>query len=153
VPSTKVCSRRARAPPTTRGTCGEAATGLLALIRPAILAANAYNTQPWLFELGTDRINLFADTSRSMGTMGPLRREMVFSLGCAVENLTLAAQANGLKPSITLLPDPADETHVARVNLSPGSHEVTDQYLAIANRHTDPWRLRHGSPGRWLDAR
>jgi len=51
--------------------------GLMALVRPAILAANAHNTQPWLFELGTDSVDLFADTRRSMGAMDPLRREML----------------------------------------------------------------------------
>jgi hypothetical protein len=100
-------------------------------------AANAHNTQPWLFELGTDRIDLFADISRSMGTMDPLRREMVVSLGCALENLALAARANGLEPTIELLPVPADETHVARVELSPGPQEPSVLYLAIPDRHTD----------------
>jgi nitroreductase len=111
--------------------------GLMALVRPAILAANAHNSQPWAFELGTDRVDLFADTRRSMGTMDPLRREMVFSLGCALENLVLAARANGLDPELTLLPDPEDETHVARVDLSPGSRNVSELYLAIPDRHTD----------------
>jgi nitroreductase len=111
--------------------------GLMALVRPAILAANAHNTQPWLFELGTDRIDLFADTRRSMGTMDPLHREMVFSLGCALENLVLAARANGLEPAVTLLPDPGDDTHVAQVDLSPGSRDVSELYLATPDRHTD----------------
>lgn len=48
--------------------------GLIALVRPAILAANAHNSQPWLFELGTDRIDVFADTRRSMGTMDAMNR-------------------------------------------------------------------------------
>jgi hypothetical protein len=111
--------------------------GLVALVRPSILAANAHNTQPWVFELGTDRIDLFADTSRSMGTMDPLRREMVVSLRCALENLALAALANGREATIELLPDPADETHVARVELSPPPQEPSALYLAIPDRHTD----------------
>jgi hypothetical protein len=121
--------------------------GLIALVRPAILAANAHNTQPWVFELGTDRIDLFADTSRSMGTMDPLRREMVVSLGCALENLALAARANGLEPAIELLPDPADETHVARVDLSPGPREPSTMYLAIPDRHTDRAAYDTARPG------
>jgi hypothetical protein len=109
----------------------------MALVRPAILAANAHNTQPWLFELGTDCVDLFADTRRSMGAMDPLRREMVVPLGCALENFVLAARANGLDPAVTLLPDPADGTHVAKVDLSPGSRDVSESFLAIPERHTD----------------
>ena len=111
--------------------------GFLALVRPAVLAANAHNTQPWLFELGTDRIDLFADTTRSMGAMDPLRREMYVSVGCALENLMLAAQAEGLRPAVTLLPDPSDETHVAQVGLGTGGREESPLYHAIPNRHTD----------------
>jgi hypothetical protein len=110
---------------------------LIALVRPAILAANAHNSQPWVFELGTDRIDLFADTGRSMGTMDALRREMIVSLGCALENLVHAARANGLDPTVTLLPDPADETHVAAVDLSSGPRDVSELFLAIPDRHTD----------------
>src|SRR5476651_319598 len=47
----------------------------LGLVRSAVLAANAHNTQPWHFKVATDRIDLFADTSRSIGTMDPLDRE------------------------------------------------------------------------------
>lgn len=49
----------------------------------------------------------------------------------------LAARANGLDPAVTLLPDPADETHVAKVDLSPGSRDVSESFLAIPERHTD----------------
>jgi len=71
----------------------QAGPPLLPLVRSAVLAANAHDTQPWLFALGTDRIDLFADLSRNIGAMDPLRREMYLSLGCALENLTLAARA------------------------------------------------------------
>ena len=55
----------------------------LGLVRAAVLAANAHNAQPWHFAVTPHRIDVFADTTRNLGTMDPLRREMHLSLGCA----------------------------------------------------------------------
>ena len=85
------------------------------LVRAAVLAANAHNTQPWLFVVTGERIELFADMTRTIGAMDPLLRELHISLGCALENLVLAGPPSGLSASVALLPDPADATHVATV--------------------------------------
>lgn len=71
------------------------ADGPVGLVRSAILAANAHDTQPWLFCVDADHIDIFADESRNLGAMDPFRREMQLSLGCAIENLVLAAGASG----------------------------------------------------------
>jgi hypothetical protein len=107
------------------------------LVHAAVLAANAHNTQPWLFHLSGERIDLFADTSRNIGAMDPLRREMAISLGCAVENLALAAPPHGRTATVTLMPDPADRTHVARIDLTPTPATTTALYRAIPLRHTN----------------
>jgi hypothetical protein len=109
----------------------------LGLVRAAVLAANAHNAQPWHFALTPNRIDLFADPTRTLGTMDPLLREMYLSLGCAVENLVLAGPPNGLSATVTLMPDPADRGHVARVDLSPTTAPVSPLFAAIPNRHTD----------------
>lgn len=110
---------------------------LLPLVRAAVLAANAHNTQPWTFALGTNRIDLFADPARTTGTLDPLRRELHLSLGCALENLALAARARGLDPTVALLPTPGDPAHVARIDLAPGAVVASPLYAAIPRRHTD----------------
>ena len=81
------------------------------LVRAAVLAANAHNTQPWLFIVSGERIELFADMTRTIGAMDPLLREMHLSLGCALENLVLAGPPSGLTAQVVLLPDPTDATH------------------------------------------
>src|SRR5664279_131498 len=111
--------------------------GSLGLVRAAVLAANAHNTQPWHFRVATDRIDLFADTSRSIGTMDPLGREMQISLGCAIENLALAGPPNGKTPTVHLLPEPSDPTHIARVDLVPTQKSASALFEAIPNRHTN----------------
>ncbi len=118
----------------------------LDLVRAAILAANAHDSQPWLFRLAPARVNLYADTARNLGSIDPLRREMYISLGCALENLLLAAEARGLTPTLTLMPDRANETHVARVDLSQGQPHLSPLYAAIPNRHTNRGPFDTGRP-------
>lgn len=77
----------------------------LKLVRSAILASNPHNTQPWLFRMGDGSIDLLADLDRNLGTMDPFLREMAIGLGCALENMALAADAAGLDAELELLPD------------------------------------------------
>lgn len=121
-------------------------TGAQGLVAAAVLAANAHNTQPWLFQVAPDRIDLFADPTRTIGAMDPLRREMHLSLGCALENLALAAPPRGLAPTVTLFPDPADQTCVARVDLVPTPAVASRLVPAIAARHTNRARYDTSRP-------
>jgi nitroreductase len=102
-----------------------------------VLAASAHNSQPWLFRLAPNRIDLYAATARNIGTMDPLRREMYISLGCALENLLLAASAYGLASSVQLMPDPGDPSLAARIDLVPGASNRSALYDAIPKRHTN----------------
>ena len=53
--------------------------GPMALVAAAILAANAHNTQAWLFHVSPQRIDVYADASRNIGAVDPFRREMYVS--------------------------------------------------------------------------
>jgi hypothetical protein len=128
--------------------------GALSLVASAILAANAHNTQPWLFVVNPNRIDLFADTKRNIGSIDPYLREMYEGLGCALENLVLAAEAKGYSYNLKLMPNPTNKTHVATISLithtksnngrigdttttySPVS-EALSSYNAIPHRHTN----------------
>lgn len=116
---------------------GEDQPGPMALVSAAILAANPHNTQPWLFRVSEDRIDLFADKERNLGPIDPLLREMHTGLGCAVENLLLAAEAKGCAWSLTLEPNGPGDNQVARVDLAPASAKPSELYEAIPNRHTN----------------
>jgi len=65
------------------------------LIRYATLAASGHNTQPWRFRVGEDRIEILPDFSRRTPVVDPDDHHLFASLGCAAENLALAAQARG----------------------------------------------------------
>lgn len=118
--------------------------GPLALVRAAILAANPHNTQPWLFKLAEDRIEVHADTARNLGAFDPYLREMHIGLGCAVENVMLAAAAQGHRAKLTLvdgtlepIPSAPRPNLVATIELAPGPRRQDELYDAIPRRHTN----------------
>ncbi len=120
------------------------AQGPMALVKAAILAANPHNTQPWLFQVTASRIDVYADISRHLGAMDVYMREMHIGLGCAVENLLIAAKANGYAAQLTLSPGDLMELNqkskmvlAAIINLFPGKRSTSKLYEAIPNRHTD----------------
>ena len=106
-------------------------------VAAAILAASPHNTQPWIFGVGADSIDVLVDPSRGTGAVDPLGREQYVGLGCALENLVLACRARGLEPTVTLLPDGPGDTRVAHVALSEGAPESSPLYEAIGRRHTN----------------
>jgi nitroreductase len=118
--------------------------GALALVRAAILAASPHNTQPWLFKVSSSSIELYIDTRRNVGALDPYLREEHIGMGCALENLMLAAAANGYQATATLLPgklgpipaDPGPQL-LARVDLNAGKREESELYDAIPRRHTN----------------
>ncbi len=69
----------------------------VSLVRYATLAASSHNTQPWKFKLEPGKIVILPDLSRRCPAVDPDDHHLYASLGCAAENLLLAAQAAGLK--------------------------------------------------------
>ena len=117
---------------------------ILALVRAAILAACPHNTQPWLFKATDSGIELQSDTKRNLGMFDPFLREMHIGLGCALENLMLAAPASGYSASTILLPGrlgpiPArpEPEPVAGIALTRGLRQESNLYRAIPRRHTN----------------
>jgi hypothetical protein len=142
--------------------------GPLALVRAAILAASPHNTQPWLFKVTNSSIELYIDSARNVGALDPFLREEHIGIGCALENLMLAAPANGYIASATLLPGklgpiPAEpkpqllahvdlyRTHRALVI---GKREESELYNAIPQRHTNrsPYHPDKQIPSDFIDA-
>lgn len=114
----------------------------LSLVRSALLAANNHNTQPWIFGVDENAIDLYADLSRNTGALDPTLREMHISVGAALENLTTAAAPNGYTATVSLFPDASDETHIARIDLEPATVVSSDLFEAIPRRHTNRGAFR-----------
>ena len=64
-------------------------------IRLATLAANSHNTQAWSFHVTEGRIYVRPDYTRRTVVVDPDDHHLFVSLGCAAENLGLAASGGG----------------------------------------------------------
>jgi hypothetical protein len=129
--------------------------GTLGIVHAGILASNPHNTQPWMFAIQESgpqaQIEVYADLSRDLGAMDPYRREMVLGLGCALENMRLAAAAMGydvemMLASGSLLEADLEETPVATLALTRGSAMRSELYEAIPSRHTNRAPYDPGQP-------
>jgi nitroreductase len=119
----------------------------MALVRAAVVAANAYNTQPWLFRVSERRIDILADPTRNLGAFDGHLREMHFSLGCALQNLLLAAPQNGYAAKVVYAPgrmQPASAGPAPRLGVSVALSRAPNRrtrpselYEAIGRRHTN----------------
>ncbi len=107
------------------------------IVAAGILASNPHNSQPWLFRITASTIDLFAVPERQIGVIDPFRREMYIGLGCAIENMRLAAAAEAFKADIRLLPDPTTESYAASISLAESSPATSPLYEAIPQRHTN----------------
>jgi nitroreductase len=92
---------------------------LLFLLRYAILAPSTHNTQPWRFTVAPERILVFRDRSRWLQVADPSQRELHVSVGCALENLLIAARAFGYQPEVTHFPHHLGADCVASVLMPP----------------------------------
>src|SRR6187549_3461871 len=71
------------------------------LLNYAVLAPSLYNTQPWNFTVRDNEIQILANRNRHLPIADPDAREMYISIGCALENLLIAANHFGLNATVT----------------------------------------------------
>ncbi len=113
---------------------------LMTALNYAVLAPSGHNTQPWLFRVGYDHVDVHADRSRALPVVDPHDRELVMSCGAAVFHLSAALRHYGNRVRVTPFPKEADEDLVARVEVT-GSVEPTladhRLFMAIKRRHTN----------------
>lgn len=108
------------------------------LVRYATLAANGHNTQPWLFHTSDRGIVIRPDFSRRTPVVDPDDHHLYVSLGCAVENLAIAAIATG-RPGAVSVTRNGDETGASLAFISDGMAADPDtwkMFTAIPRRQS-----------------
>lgn len=103
------------------------------MVRKATLAANSHNTQPWMFRLTGQVVSIGPDVSRRTPVVDPDDHHLYVSLGCAAENLTIAAAAHG---RATDLATPAGAEPRIDISLSPAPPALGALYNAIPLRQS-----------------
>jgi hypothetical protein len=100
------------------------------LVQAAVLAPSSHNTQPWLFRIRDDTVDLIADRTRALPVNDPNDRELTISCGCALFNLRVMAAALAQRADIEICPDPQDEDLLARVRLTRSTETESETTLA-----------------------
>ena len=107
------------------------------LLNFAVLAPSSHNSQPWRFEVGDNFIIIKPELKRALPVSDNNHRQLFISLGCALENILVAADYYGYKARADCLPDENTAARVSVEGLS--SHSPDDEHLifSIPKRHTD----------------
>ena len=111
------------------------------LLRYAILAPSSHNTQPWKFAVSRDEIAIFVNPDHWLRVADPDQRELYASVGCALENLLIAAEHFGYGYQVTYFPEVLNQRLVAAVEFLPGQkttpYRGPELFDAISARHTN----------------
>lgn len=113
------------------------------IVELACRAPSVHNTQPWLWRILPDRLELRADRRRQLTVADPTGRNLVISCGAALHHAEVAAAGLGWNTSTERLPDPTDPDLLATIRLSRGRATVATVALldALDARRTDRRRF------------
>ena len=102
-------------------------------VRFGTLASNSHNTQPWKFRLGADTIDILPDFSRRTPIVDPDDHHLYVTLGCAAQNIVIAAHASSRPAELSVTTDGGEGTEI-NVSLGKRSGEApgTDADLCSA---------------------
>lgn len=111
------------------------------LLRYVILAPSSHNTQPWKFEINEDVVWVYANKDRWLKVADADQRELYTSVGCALENLLIAAEHFGYGAKVHYFPERANRKMAAEVKLfphgRPSPFREPELFDAITTRHTN----------------
>ena len=94
-------------------------TYFLFMSEQAVKAPSGHNTQPWLFKTGETEIEIRPDFTKSLPVVDPDNRELFVSLGCAAENLCIAASHKGYRTKVAI-----EENGIIRIILSREEEDI-----------------------------
>lgn len=117
----------------------------------ATRAPSLHNSQPWRWRVGPRSLHLYADRSSQLAHNDPDGRNLLVNCGAALNHCAVALAGLGWQPRIRLLPDPADDDHLASIEYRRYQPAEVDIALAAAipSRRTDrrpysPWPVPMG---------
>ena len=74
----------------------------LFMVEQAIKAPSGHNTQPWLFKINDNDIEIHPNLEKSLLIVDSENRELFISLGCAAENLCITASQRGYDSKVSI---------------------------------------------------
>jgi nitroreductase len=114
------------------------------IIYYATLAPSGHNTQPWLFTLNENVITISPDYRRRLPVVDPDDHALFISLGCALENLVIAAQHFGYESEIRF--DLDDESEKIIIELRPEEGNPDEPLFEVIAKRQSTRRNYDGKP-------
>lgn len=106
---------------------------IIGLVAQAVRAPSTHNSQPWLFTVADDTVDVIADRTRALPVNDPWDRELTISCGAAVLTLRAAARGAGLLAELEPLPDGPEGDRIARLTVHRADEApIADRQLAAA---------------------
>ncbi|KAF0221869.1 MAG: hypothetical protein FD174_200 [Geobacteraceae bacterium] len=115
------------------------------ILEAAIQAPSGDNCQPWRFEVGDDEIRVFNLPEKDDSLFNYRQHASLVAHGALLENLLIAASAQGYKAETALFPDKAEPNHIATIRLKNDSPPDESLYPFISLRCTNRKRY-DGAP-------
>ena len=106
------------------------------IIKSAIQAPSGHNSQPWKFKIYESAIEVLPDFTKALPVVDSEHRELYISLGCAVENMCVAATEKGYNPD-PCIKQVDDSTYSILVKLEKGHVSSSPLFKAIDKRQTN----------------
>lgn len=100
-------------------------------VRAGIRAPSQHNTQPWLFRVRSDAVEVLVDRGRVLRASDPEGRGADLACGAALCNMRVAVAATGRQAVVEVLPDPHDPDVAGLVRIG-GARTVTPEDHALA---------------------
>lgn len=128
---------------------------LVSAARTALHAPSVFNTQPWVWRVTTDSLQLWSDRGRQLDATDPDGRLLLLSCGAALHHARVGLAATGQQVTVDRLPDLRRPDLLAELRVTgtaPVESETRALAAAIEQRRTD--RRAFGSrtvPGPVID--
>jgi nitroreductase len=110
------------------------------ILKYVILAPSGHNTQPWLFKIVDNKIELYADRTRSLPVVDHDDRELTISCGAALYHMQLAIRHFGFEDIVEIAIEENGDDLLARIRIGGRRQSRDDDYLlfyAITKRRTN----------------
>lgn len=110
---------------------------ITSLLKHAVLAPSGDNCQPWRFRVGDTSIEIWNVPSADTSLFNFGQRASIVAHGSAIENICIAARAQGLQPSVATFPDARRHDLIATMSFTPAQPAQEPLLPAIAARTTN----------------
>ena len=120
------------------------------LIGFGILAPSGHNSQPWEFIVTDDSIEVFFNQERSLSQSDPAGRQLLISIGCAIENIIIAGDYYGFEGVVHFHNDWHATRFIATISfrkISPStSRDPHHLFFSVSKRSTNRGKYKTQLP-------